>query len=145
HEIQNKTTLTSDFYIKLWAETRSKDLLYKTTLLGPHRDDIFFSIKGQDVKSYCSEGQKRCCLTALRLAEWEILKKRLGHPPLFGIDDFGVHLDNKRSSLLEDLLQDMGQIFLTAPSFTSKEKAHFLYAEDGSLTFSPTYSNQKKT
>jgi DNA replication and repair protein RecF len=130
HESQKELTITPDFYTKRWAEMRSKELLYKTTLIGPHRDEILFSIQEQDVKSYCSEGQKRCCLSALRLAEWETLKNRLEITPLFGIDDFGVHLDEKRTSLLDELLQDMGQVFLTAPSFPNKENKHLIQTEE---------------
>lgn len=134
HGSQKEITLTPDFYVKKWAEMRSKELIYKTTLIGPHRDEILFSVQGQDVKSYCSEGQKRCCLSALRLAEWETLKKRLDITPLFGVDDFGVHLDARRSFLLNELLQDMGQVFLTAPSFPSKDQGHFIRTTEGSLT-----------
>ncbi len=133
HGSEKELTLTPDFYVKKWVEMRAKELLYKTTLIGPHRDDILFSIRGQDVKSYCSEGQKRCCLSALRLAEWETLKERLNITPLFGIDDFGVHLDAKRTFLLDELLQDMGQVFLTAPSFSNKDKGHFIHTTEGSL------------
>lgn len=137
HASQKELILSADFYRKRWAEMRPKELLYKTTLIGPHRDDILFSVRGQEVKSYCSEGQKRCCLSALRLAQWEILKKNLGVTPLFGIDDFGVHLDEKRSYLLDQLLQNMGQVFLTAPSFANKDKGHFIHAKEGSLTSHP--------
>ncbi|MES2199054.1 MAG: DNA replication/repair protein RecF [Chlamydiota bacterium] len=133
HGPKKELTLTPGFYIEKWAELRSKELIYKTTLIGPHRDDILFSIQGQDVKSFCSEGQKRCALAALRLAEWETLKNRLGITPLFGVDDFGVHLDEKRTFLLDELLQDMGQVFLTAPTFKNKDKGHFIHTTEGSL------------
>ncbi len=109
-------------YIKAWSEARPKELAYKTTLIGPHRDDVLFFVNGREMKSYSSEGQKRCCLAALRLAEWMLLKKRLDVTPLFGIDDFGVHLDANRTFILEELLTNMGQVFLTAPSFLKKRE-----------------------
>lgn len=133
HGAQKELTFSPDFYIKSWADMRAKELFYKTTLIGPHRDDILFSVRGQEVKSYCSEGQKRCCLSALRLAEWETLKTRLSVAPLFGVDDFGVHLDPRRTFLLDELLQDMGQVFLTAPSFPNKNGRHFIQTAEGSL------------
>jgi len=104
-------------YRKHWQQLRPKEEILGVTLAGPHRDDIAFSIQGKEVKNYASEGQKRCVLASLRLAEWQILQEELSEPPLFGIDDFGVHLDQERSSILLNLLQNMGQVFLTAPSF----------------------------
>lgn len=104
-------------YQSYWKKLRSKEELLGVTLAGPHRDDISFSIQGKEVKSYASEGQKRCVLASLRLAQWQILQKELIEPPLFGIDDFGVHLDKERSSLLLHMLENMGQVFLTAPLF----------------------------
>jgi DNA replication and repair protein RecF len=122
------------FYAKQWEQARKKELYMGSTLIGPHRDDVLFSIDGKEVKTYCSEGQKRCCLAALRLSEWERLSSLLDSPPIFGIDDFGIHLDEVRSSILKDQLKKMGQVFLTAPSFPFEEGAHFLHAENGSLT-----------
>jgi DNA replication and repair protein RecF len=129
--------LSPDLYMEKWAETRSKELEAGTTLIGPHRDNIVFSLKEKELKLYGSEGQKRCCLAALRLAEWQRLKEVLKSPPLFGIDDFGVHLDKQRSSLLKEALKEMGQVFLTAPSFSSKENAHFLYTSKTAAESTP--------
>jgi DNA replication and repair protein RecF len=119
-------------YEKKWEEMRPKEHLLKMTLVGPHRDDISFSTQEKELKNYASEGQKRCALAALRLAEWQIIKQKSSINPIFGVDDFGVHLDKTRSSLLWDLLQDMGQVFLTAPSFeqaTHKARAGAIYCQ----------------
>ena len=94
---------------------RPKELLLKTTLIGPHRDDFIIQKNNTDVKNFCSEGQKRTLLTGLKLAEWEILYKNLKHPPLLCLDDFGNHLDALRHELLERHLEDFGQIFITSP------------------------------
>ncbi len=111
-------------FAKQWATSRRKELEAKTTLLGPHRDDILFFIDSKEVKTFCSEGQKRCCLAALRLGQWERHQNLLQKPPLFGIDDFGIHLDEERSFLLRKSLEKMGQVFLTAPSFLDTEEIH---------------------
>lgn len=108
-----------------WKNNRNKDLLLGSTLLGPHRDDIFFYLQNQEIKTYCSEGQKRSCIAALRLAEWRRLAEFLAAPPLFGIDDFGAHLDAKRTATLQKITKNLGQVFLTAPSFSSLEEIPF--------------------
>lgn len=130
---EDSTIPLSTVFAKQWEKMRKKELDAKTTLIGPHRDDILFFLQKKDVKTYCSEGQKRCCLAALRLAEWERLKNRSNIPPLFGIDDFGVHLDEERSSLLKNCLKEMGQVFLTAPSFINDTPSNMLLAENGSI------------
>ena len=122
--------------LKQWALHRKKELLLGTSLLGPHRDDIFLYIDNQEIKTYCSEGQKRSCTVALRLAEWERFQISFGSPPLFGIDDFGVHLDHKRTFLLNQILKKLGQVFLTAPSFSLQENSHILQISKGFITTS---------
>ena len=114
-------------------KNRKKELLLGNTLAGPHRDEILFFIQGQEIKTYCSEGQKRSCITALRLAEWKRFKEFFGYPPLLGIDDFGVHLDEKRTAFLNQALQNLGQTFLTAPSFSSSEMSNILHVSKGSI------------
>ncbi len=116
-----------------WHKNRRKELLLGTTLSGPHRDDLHLYIQGQEIKMYCSEGQKRGCIAALRLAEWDRFKTFFGFPPLFGIDDFGSHLDAKRSLLLRQSLKTLGQTFLTAPSFSSEEESYILHVSNGSI------------
>ncbi len=125
--------VTPDEILNLLKKNRKKELLLGNTLAGPHRDEILFFIQGQEIKTYCSEGQKRSCITALRLAEWKRFKEFFGYPPLLGIDDFGVHLDEKRTVLLNQALQNLGQTFLTAPSFSSLEMSNLLHISKGSI------------
>lgn len=111
--------LTPSYLQKQLEDHHSQDQEQGTTLLGPHRDDLLFFLQGKDLKTYGSEGQKRCCLAALRCSEWEQLHKHFEKKPLFGVDDFSAHLDAQRSESLFQILQNMGQIFLTAPQFPS--------------------------
>lgn len=91
-----------------FAETREKELEAKTTLHGPHRDDFSIRLTDREAKGFASEGQKRSIVAALKLAEWK-------EGALFGIDDFGVHLDEKRKKALLQETKKLGQVFLTAP------------------------------
>ena len=76
---------------ELFEKTRSKELLIGHTLIGPHRDDFGIRINDLCAKNYASEGQKRCVIAALKLAECDLL-----NPSLLLIDDFGVHMDGER-------------------------------------------------
>ena len=116
---ENSLESTSpSFFLQAWQKSRKKELLMGSTLLGPHRDDISLFIQNKEIKTYCSEGQKRSCIAALRIAEWMRFKDFFGYPPLLGIDDFGIHLDGKRTLLLKESMKNLGQVFLTAPSFS---------------------------
>ncbi|MFI5333675.1 MAG: DNA replication/repair protein RecF [Chlamydiales bacterium] len=98
-----------------WAKSRKRELLFGTSLIGPHRDELLLSVNGKLARNYCSEGQKRSLVTALRLAEWKRLKALSGYSPLLCIDDFGIHLDAKRYHLIQKEMQGLDQVFLTTP------------------------------
>jgi DNA replication and repair protein RecF len=93
----------------------NKELDVGYTLTGPHRDDMSILIDGKEAKTFASEGQKRLCLTAIRLAEWDTLLERTEIPPILSIDDFGAYLDRNHQEELEEKLQGFGQVFLCSP------------------------------
>lgn len=99
----------------LWQKHRQKELSYGATLFGPHRDDFQIILDKLPARSFASEGQKEALSFALRLAEWERLCEKTELPVLMSIDDFGVHLDEKRLALLQESLQRFLQVFLTTP------------------------------
>jgi DNA replication and repair protein RecF len=114
------------FFCKQFHKWRPREMHLKSTLIGPHRDDLSFTINGLPAKSFSSEGQKRCCLAALRLAEWQRLQGITGVPPLMSVDDFGIHLDEKREHLFKTQLQHLGQVFLSSPDLSTGESHRFV-------------------
>lgn len=109
-QIHYHPSTVSDF-----AKYRTKELDIGSTLHGPHRDDFSIEVNGKEAKSFASQGQKRCAITALKIGEWDHFYANLHSPPLFSIDDFGVHLDKRRSQLLLNHVSSLGQVFLTSP------------------------------
>ncbi len=107
-------SLTGDLK-EQWKQSRKKDLIMGSTLAGPHRDDMVISADGKSAKAFSSEGQKRSCLAALKLAQWGALKEEVGDDPLIAIDDFGVHLDEEKTQQLFEEVKGLGQVFLTTP------------------------------
>lgn len=83
------------------------------TLVGPHRDDIQLSINGIGVQQYASQGQHKTMLVALKIAEFLYLKERRNEVPVFLLDDVFSELDDKRSRLLLNTVENLGQIFIT--------------------------------
>ena len=98
-----------DFYENL-LRARKKDEIYKNTSVGPHRDDMSFTINGQDLKSYGSQGQQRTCALSLKLAEIEIIEKRKKEKPILLLDDVLSELDRKRQKELLKRISSMQTI-----------------------------------
>lgn len=72
------------------------DLFRGFTSVGPHRDDIDFTIGGMDAKAYASQGQTRTAALAVKLAEVEIFKELSGEYPILILDDVMSELDLPR-------------------------------------------------
>lgn len=87
---------------------------FKTTLVGPHRDEIVFTLNGMPAKQYASQGQHKTLLVALKVAEFFYLKDRCNETPVFLLDDVFSELDEKRSQQLMSLVSSLGQTFITA-------------------------------
>ena len=104
----------SDFY-KLLIEAQKKDLILQRSTVGIHKDDIKFEMHGQAFKSIASQGQRKSLLFALKLAEFQLLKKYKNFSPLLLMDDVFEKLDEER---MQQLLQwvckeNEGQVFIT--------------------------------
>lgn len=119
-------------FIQQFQKQRKKEMQIGSTLSGPHRDDLVIKIGEKDAKLFSSEGQKRSCISAVRLAEWERLKIQVGACPLMCIDDFGAHLDTSRHSLFQTKLASLKQVFLTSPHALSLE-THTLSIKAGTI------------
>ncbi len=105
-----------DFNVAL-AASRARERTLRTTVVGPHRDDIQLLINGRSAAHYSSEGQKRTLALALKMAQAEHLTEVHGAPPLLLIDDVMGELDaNRRAGflpLLDRARGAGGQVFMT--------------------------------
>ncbi|HLA16772.1 MAG TPA: DNA replication/repair protein RecF [Candidatus Limnocylindrales bacterium] len=95
------------------AETADKEVWNGATLIGPHRDDVVFTLGGRDLASYGSRGQQRTAILAMKLAEIDILTAHDGRPPLLLLDDVFSELDVERRSHLVRRLTSLPQAFVT--------------------------------
>ncbi len=88
-----------------------RDMRLGFTSIGPHRDDIKFSLNGDDVRVFGSQGQQRTVALALKLAEAEIFYKRFNEYPILILDDVLSELDKKRQRQLLSAVKGMQTIF----------------------------------
>ena len=70
-------TVAGDFQVAL-AASRSRERAQRTTLVGPHRDDLVLRVNGRAAGPYTSEGQKRSVAIALKMAQAEHLAQAVG-------------------------------------------------------------------
>ena len=103
----------ADIYAARLAEGRSDDLRRQTTLIGPHRDDVTFSIDGRDVRQYGSQGQQRSVVLALKMAEVVLSEEILGEQPLLLLDDVMSELDAERRAAFVAFIQQGIQTVIT--------------------------------
>ena len=90
--------------------SREKDIRQKTTVYGPHRDDLSFMLGDMDVRKYGSQGQQRTCALSLKLSEIELVKLLTGDTPVLLLDDVFSELDANRQNYLLDSISNVQTI-----------------------------------
>ena len=98
-------------------EKKEEEIVRRTTLAGPHLDDINIYLDDRMAKIFASQGQQRSIVVSLKLAEINTVKKITGNYPVFLIDEVLSELDaEKRQSLIDYLERGAFQSFMSAVS-----------------------------
>lgn len=95
---------------------RHKDLVVGYSLHGVHRDDLEFTLDGHLMKREGSQGQNKTYVIALKLAQFDFLKRTGAKTtPLLLLDDIFDKLDAQRVEQIVRLVSsdNFGQIFIT--------------------------------
>lgn len=95
------------------AEGREDDLRRQQTLVGPHRDDIVFTIDGRDARTFGSQGQQRSIVLAWKMAEVELAREILGEQPVLLLDDVMSELDEARRNAVVGFVEEGIQTVVT--------------------------------
>lgn len=103
------------------------ELYQGTTLVGPHRDDVAFTINSTPARQYGSQGQQRTLVLALKLAELQLIEEVVGEPPLLLLDDVLAELDLSRQNQLLEAIQDRFQTLITTTHLGAFD-SHWLQA-----------------
>jgi DNA replication and repair protein RecF len=94
-----------------------------TTLVGPHRDEVEFSINQTPARLYGSQGQQRTLVLALKLAELKLIEEVVGEPPLLLLDDVLAELDPNRQNQLLDAIQERFQTLITTTHLSAFDRS----------------------
>jgi DNA replication and repair protein RecF len=93
-----------------------------TSLVGPHRDEIAFSVDGRDARDFASQGQQRTIALAWKLAEVGVITDVGGQPPVLLLDDVMSELDESRRHALTRFVGETCQTFVTTTNIGYFEK-----------------------
>jgi DNA replication and repair protein RecF len=92
------------YFIEKLAERRPAELAVGSTLVGPHRDELIFTLNNEHLRAFGSQGQQRSVVLSLKLAEIAYIKQALGEYPIGLFDDVLSELDDQRSAKFWDIL-----------------------------------------
>ena len=88
------------------SRAKEKDKKLCQTSVGPHRDDLLFSIGDVDTRKYGSQGQQRTSALSLKLSEIELVRKSISDTPVLLLDDVLSELDSSRQNYLLNNISD---------------------------------------
>lgn len=126
------------------VDARQRDLALGYTSRGIHKDDIEFLMDEYPIKRVGSQGQRKCFVIALKLAQYKYLAEQKAQLPTLLLDDIFDKLDTRRGDNLISMLttDNFGQTFISDTNIdrlrrvldkTSKDFAIFNVA-DGAIT-----------
>jgi DNA replication and repair protein RecF len=113
--LEYRSQLNDARFDDLLRQNERKDAFTHYTNAGTHKDDLLFLIKGHPVKKFGSQGQQKSFIIALRLAQYDWLKRNLDLKPILLLDDIFDKLDRNRVQRLMDLVSSdfFGQVLVT--------------------------------
>ncbi len=101
--------------LTLLQDNINKDRALQYTSVGIHKDDLSFEIDSYPIKKFGSQGQQKSFLIALKLAQFEFLKKQSGVKPILLFDDIFDKLDENRVAKIVAMVNSdtFGQLFIS--------------------------------
>jgi len=113
--LKYKSQLEKENLKSLLQESLKKDRVLQYTTVGIHKDDLKFYIEDYPIKKFGSQGQQKSFLIALKLAQFDFIKKQANVTPILIMDDIFDKLDEHRVKQLVSLVNEthFGQIFIS--------------------------------
>ena len=119
-------------------ENIEKEIILKTTLYGPHKDDFEFSIDNKNLKNFGSQGQQRAAVLTLKLSEIKLIENYKKSSPIILLDDVFSELDQQKINNLLSYIDSGTQVIITTTDLDSirnelKSKANLLHIINGKI------------
>ena len=137
HGVHDSDTPASDparWYRSRLARISFLDIQRGSTGIGPHLDDIAFSLNSRSLRSFASQGQIRTAALALALSQLLLLHSDSSAPVLL-LDDVFSELDSFRAHRLFAFLSHRRiQSFLTSAADSSPVPARIFLIHGGAVS-----------
>ena len=105
-------------FAKRLAERRGDELIRRTTLVGPHRDDLALAVRDLSARAFASHGEGWAAGLCLRLGLGAAIAAEIGETPVLLLDDPFSALDPRRQGLVAERLTERGQVFVSVADET---------------------------
>lgn len=117
------------------AAGRARDQQFRSTLIGPHRDDFDLAVKNVAAKDFASEGQQRSLVLALRVAQAAWYHERSGVRPVLLADDVLGELDPTRRARFWSAIDPESQVIASGTQLPDAELGSWQVFEVKNGTF----------
>ena len=104
--LQYEPSIEDIFFEDELSRVKERDIRQCMTSVGPHRDDLLFSIGEVDIRKFGSQGQQRTSALSLKLSEIELVKRSIHDTPVLLLDDVLSELDSNRQNYLLNSIHD---------------------------------------
>jgi len=118
-------------FLNLFTANIDKELKYRITMYGVHKDDIGIEINGKSAREFGSQGQQRSAALAMKLGEGELSKEKSGEYPVFLLDDILSELDKKRREYVIEGISGRQVIITSCYMNEVGKNAKIFYCENG--------------
>jgi DNA replication and repair protein RecF len=95
------------------AERRPDELARRTSLVGPHRDELELAVRDLGARAFGSHGEAWAAALCLRLGLASAIEREVAEPPIVLVDDPFSALDPARGSRAAARLAGHGQAFVS--------------------------------
>lgn len=114
-QIVYQSHLAQNNMLALLNDHVQRDRALQYTSVGVHKDDLSFEIDAHPIKKFGSQGQQKSFLIALKLAQFEFVKKQSGQKPILLFDDIFDKLDETRVGKIVEMVNNdaFGQLFIS--------------------------------
>jgi DNA replication and repair protein RecF len=100
-------------------ERHQDELVRRTSLVGPHRDDLSLAVRDLGARAFASHGEAWAAALCLRLGLAEAVAAEVGEPPVVLLDDPFSALDPARQARVAERLRRGGQVLVSVADETS--------------------------
>lgn len=125
HAVYSHNTVTPQGLLVQYETSSQRDLVVGSTSIGPHRHDMFISLRDNPAATTASRGEIRTIVLAMKFIEAELIYEKRMIVPLILLDDVFGELDGRRQGRLINTFND-SQVFITSTEKYSTDRTIFL-------------------